>query len=131
MQRTREGEEGKAFACDVNVAKDKLAVWTRPEDSREKWSKPEANLVIALHIQEDKYCRCCRSHKEEICVYIHYIYKYMCIIIAGISPKPSNQTQLIHCFCKELERPSLELDILNTERTQKASNVRPMLHSFI
>ncbi|CAJ1436500.1 unnamed protein product [Effrenium voratum] len=41
--------------------KDKLAVWTRPEHSREKWSKPE-----------------------------------------------------------ELERPSLELDILNTERTQKA-----------
>merc|ERR1719310_1782816 len=43
------------------VSKDKLQVWTRPEDSREKWSKAE-----------------------------------------------------------DLEKPSLELDVLNTERTQKA-----------
>mmetsp|Transcript_49921 Transcript_49921/g.78996 ORF Transcript_49921/g.78996 Transcript_49921/m.78996 type:complete len:559 (-) Transcript_49921:61-1737(-) len=43
------------------AAKDKLAVWTRPEDSREKWSKPE-----------------------------------------------------------DLQKPSLEIDMLNTERTQKA-----------
>eukprot|EP00929_Paragymnodinium_shiwhaense_P107169 TRINITY_DN73237_c0_g1_i1.p1 TRINITY_DN73237_c0_g1~~TRINITY_DN73237_c0_g1_i1.p1 ORF type:complete len:544 (+),score=179.63 TRINITY_DN73237_c0_g1_i1:131-1762(+) len=43
------------------AAKDKLAIWARPEDSREKWSKLE-----------------------------------------------------------QLEKPSLELDILNTERTQKA-----------
>jgi len=43
------------------AAKDKLAVWTRPEDSREKWSKQE-----------------------------------------------------------ELEKPGMELDLLNTERTQKA-----------
>lgn len=42
-------------------AKEKLAVWTRPEDSREKWSKQE-----------------------------------------------------------DLERPTMELDVLNTERTQKA-----------
>jgi len=46
------------------AAKDKLAMWTRPEDMREKWSKPE-----------------------------------------------------------ELERPTQELDILNTERTQKALEV--------
>jgi len=43
------------------VSKDKLQVWTRPEDSREKWSKEE-----------------------------------------------------------ELDKPSLEIDMLNTERTQKA-----------
>lgn len=50
-----------AWDAVIKHKSDKLAVWTRPEDSREKWSKPE-----------------------------------------------------------ELERPSLELDILNTERTQKA-----------
>mmetsp|Transcript_22767 Transcript_22767/g.43762 ORF Transcript_22767/g.43762 Transcript_22767/m.43762 type:complete len:546 (+) Transcript_22767:119-1756(+) len=46
------------------AAKDKLQVWTRPEDSREKWSKTE-----------------------------------------------------------ELEKPGLELDMLNTDRTQKALEV--------
>mmetsp|Transcript_109227 Transcript_109227/g.319732 ORF Transcript_109227/g.319732 Transcript_109227/m.319732 type:complete len:541 (+) Transcript_109227:68-1690(+) len=46
------------------AAKDKLAMWTRPEDMREKWSKPE-----------------------------------------------------------DLERPTQELDLLNTERTQKALEV--------
>jgi len=46
------------------IAKDKLAMWTRPEDMREKWSKPE-----------------------------------------------------------DLERPSQDLDLLNTERTQKALEV--------
>jgi len=46
------------------AAKEKLQVWTRPEDSREKWSKPT-----------------------------------------------------------ELERPTLELDALNTQRTQKALEV--------
>jgi len=50
-----------AWDAVIKHKSDKLAVWTRPEDSREKWSKPE-----------------------------------------------------------ELERPSLELDVLNTERTQKA-----------
>eukprot|EP00931_Biecheleriopsis_adriatica_P065950 TRINITY_DN40393_c0_g1_i1.p1 TRINITY_DN40393_c0_g1~~TRINITY_DN40393_c0_g1_i1.p1 ORF type:complete len:576 (+),score=138.58 TRINITY_DN40393_c0_g1_i1:84-1730(+) len=50
-----------AWDAVIKHKSDKLAMWTRPEDSREKWSKPE-----------------------------------------------------------ELERPSLEIDILNTERTQKA-----------
>eukprot|EP00930_Biecheleria_cincta_P058787 TRINITY_DN44589_c0_g1_i1.p1 TRINITY_DN44589_c0_g1~~TRINITY_DN44589_c0_g1_i1.p1 ORF type:complete len:548 (-),score=125.41 TRINITY_DN44589_c0_g1_i1:120-1763(-) len=50
-----------AWDAVIKHKSDKLQVWTRPEDSREKWSKAE-----------------------------------------------------------ELERPTLELDVLNTERTQKA-----------
>lgn len=58
------GADGKVAWDAVlkqGAAKDKLAMWTRPEDLREKWSKPE-----------------------------------------------------------DLERPVMDLDILNTERTQKA-----------
>jgi len=56
------GADGKiAWDAIIKHKSDKLQMWTRPEDSREKWSKTE-----------------------------------------------------------ELERPSLEIDVLNTERTQKA-----------
>ncbi|CAE8640966.1 unnamed protein product, partial [Polarella glacialis] len=56
------GADGKiAWDAVIKHKSDKLQVWTRPEDSREKWSKAE-----------------------------------------------------------ELDRPTLELDVLNTERTQKA-----------
>ena len=34
--------------------------------------------------------------------------------------------QQAFCFCQELERPSLEIDMLNTERTQKVSPLAPL-----
>lgn len=58
---TVDGDGKLAWDAVIKQRSDKLQVWTRPEDSREKWSKPE-----------------------------------------------------------ELERPSMEIDVLNTERTQKA-----------
>lgn len=43
-QRLKDKTKLEDFETDEKLAKDKLAVWTRPEDSREKWSKPEARL---------------------------------------------------------------------------------------
>ena len=43
-QRLQDKTRLEDFESDEKLAKDKLAVWTRPEDSREKWSKPEARL---------------------------------------------------------------------------------------
>jgi SNW domain-containing protein 1 len=61
LQVDQNGKVAWDAVIKQGAAKDKLQVWTRPEDSREKWSKTE-----------------------------------------------------------ELEKPSLEIDALNTERTQKA-----------
>lgn len=78
------GHHGPTRSKGPASFEDKLAVWTRPEDAREKWSKAEDGPF-------------------------------------GGSVE----------LCQELERPSLEIDMLNTERTQKAEPVEIALISRI